>query len=83
MTKTIPIGMAVISIGAIVFVRANETTAPTVEHSGSISQTLETIRAKHNLPALAAAVVVNGKIVVTNAAGYRKNGSPEKVTVDD
>src|SRR5947209_901422 len=44
---------------------------------------LENIRQKHNLPALAAAVVVDGKIVVTNAVGFRKNGGAEKVTVDD
>jgi hypothetical protein len=35
---------------------------------------LEVIRVKHKLPALAAAVVVDGKIVVTNAVGVRKSG---------
>jgi CubicO group peptidase (beta-lactamase class C family) len=44
---------------------------------------LETIREKHNLPALAVAVIVDGKTVVTNAVGFRKNGGTEKVTVDD
>jgi CubicO group peptidase (beta-lactamase class C family) len=48
-----------------------------------LSQMLETIREKHNFPALAAAVVVDGKVVVTNAVGFRKSGGPEKVAVDD
>ena len=83
MTKTILIGIVVISLGAIVFVRAKETKAPAAEHSNPVSQMLETIRVKHHLPALAAAVVVDGKVVMSNAVGFRKNGDPEKVTADD
>ena len=83
MTKTILLGIVVISLGAIVFVRAKETNAPAIEYSDAVSQMLETIRVKHNLPALAAAVVVDGKIVMTNAVGFRVNGGTEKVTVDD
>jgi len=83
MTKTILIGIVVISFGAIVSVHAKETNAPAIEYADPVSQILETIRVKHNLPALAAAVVVDGKIVVTNAVGFRKNGDAERVTVDD
>ena len=84
MTKTILIGIVLISLGAIVCVRAGkDPKSPAIEYSDPVSQMLETIRVKHNLPALAAAVVVDGKIVVTNAVGFRKNGGPEKVTVDD
>lgn len=83
MTKTILIGIVLISLGAIVFVHAREPKAPAIEHSDSVSQMLETIREKHNLPALAAAVVVDGTIVMTSAVGFRKNGGPEKITVDD
>jgi CubicO group peptidase (beta-lactamase class C family) len=83
MTKTILIGIVVISLGAIVFVRARETKTPAIEYADPVSKMLETIRVKHSLPALAAAVVVDGKIVVTNAVGYRKNGGPETVTEDD
>ena len=83
MTKTILICIVLISLGAIVFVRGSGTKTPTIEYADPVSQTLETIRVKHNLPALAAAVVVDGKIVVTNAVGFRKNGGPERVTVDD
>jgi CubicO group peptidase (beta-lactamase class C family) len=83
MTKTILISAVLISFGANVSVLARETNSPAVEHTESASQMLETIRAKYELPALAAAVVVNGKIVMTNAVGFRKNGDPEKVTADD
>jgi CubicO group peptidase (beta-lactamase class C family) len=83
MTKTILIGIVLISLGAIVFVRGNGPKAPEIEYSDPVSQMLEIIREKHDLPALAAAVVVDGKIVVTSAVGFRKNGGPEKVTVDD
>jgi CubicO group peptidase (beta-lactamase class C family) len=86
MTKTILIGIVLISLAAIMFGRGREPREPkiaTIEYSDSVSQMLETIRVKHDLPALAAAVVVDGKIVATNAVGFRKNGGPEKVTVDD
>ena len=83
MTKTILIGIVLISLGAIVFVRGGGSKTPAIEYSDPVSQMLETIREKHNFPALAAAVVVDGKIVVTNAVGFRKNGGTEKVTVDD
>jgi CubicO group peptidase (beta-lactamase class C family) len=83
MTKIIPIGIALIALGAIMFVRARKPKIPAIEYSDPVSQMLENIRVKHNLPALAAAVVVDGKIVVTNAVGFRKNGGTEKVTVDD
>jgi CubicO group peptidase (beta-lactamase class C family) len=48
-----------------------------------LSQMLETIRVKHEFPALAAVVVVDGEIVATNAVGFRKCGGTEKVTVND
>ncbi|HRY46619.1 MAG TPA: serine hydrolase domain-containing protein [Candidatus Paceibacterota bacterium] len=49
----------------------------------SMDQTLEPIRKKNRLPALAAAVVRNGHIVASGASGFRKEGSPERVTVKD
>jgi CubicO group peptidase (beta-lactamase class C family) len=83
MTKIILIGIVLISLGAIVFVRGRDPKPSAIEYSDLVSQMLETIRVKHNFPALAAAVVVDGKIVVTNAVGFRKNFGPERVTVDD
>jgi len=83
MTKTILIGIVLISLGAIMFVRGRDTETPAIEYSDPVSEMLEDIREKHNFPALAAAVVVDGKIVVTKAVGFRKNGGTEKVMVND
>lgn len=83
MTKLMLIGIVLISLGAIVFVRGRDPKTPAMEYSDPVSQMLEKIRVKHNFPALVATVVVDGKIVVTNAVGFRKNGGAEKVTVED
>ncbi|MES2571890.1 MAG: serine hydrolase domain-containing protein [Verrucomicrobiota bacterium] len=77
------IGIVLISLGAIVFVRAKESKTHPVAYSDPLSQMLENIRAKHHFPALAASVVVDGKRVVTNAVGFRKKGGPEKISVND
>src|SRR5688572_6374486 len=49
----------------------------------NVAEMLETIRLKHNLPALAAAVVVDGKVVATNAVGLRRHGAAIRVTSED
>src|SRR5687768_10277826 len=49
----------------------------------AISAMLESIRAKYELPGLAAAIVSQGKVTAIGAAGVRKIGSPEKVTIHD
>jgi CubicO group peptidase (beta-lactamase class C family) len=51
--------------------------------TNSIDSLLESIRAKSNVPALAAAVVRSNEVVAVGAVGVRKFGSPEKVTADD
>lgn len=48
-----------------------------------MSAVLEPIRAKHDLPALAAAVIVNGKTAAAGAVGVRKYGDATPVTVGD
>jgi CubicO group peptidase (beta-lactamase class C family) len=48
-----------------------------------LAPTLAPIREKHDLPALAAAVVVEGKVVAAGVTGVRAKGSPEAVTIDD
>lgn len=48
-----------------------------------LSSLLEPLRAKHDLPALAAAVVVGGKIKAAGAVGVRKQGADARVTVED
>jgi CubicO group peptidase (beta-lactamase class C family) len=49
----------------------------------NITEMLESIRAKHKLPALAAAVVMDGKVVATNAVGVRRHGAAVKVAPED
>ena len=49
----------------------------------SFRESLESIRKKHGLPAMAAAVVLSGKTVAVDAVGVRKHGGKEPVTVDD
>ncbi|MES1228384.1 MAG: serine hydrolase domain-containing protein, partial [Armatimonadota bacterium] len=44
---------------------------------------LEAVRTAHGLPALAAAVVSEGKIIAASATGVRRLGSPGLVTRDD
>jgi len=45
--------------------------------------TLETIRGKRDVPALAAAVIFEGRIIAIGAAGVRKAGADIAVTLDD
>ena len=44
---------------------------------------LEETRVKYNLPSVAAAVTKNGEIIDKVVVGFRKVGSPEKVTLED
>lgn len=83
MTKIMLLGIGLMLLGAIVFVRAANSKTPTIDYDDPTSQMLETIRVKHKFPALAAAVVVDGKIVATNAVGFRKHGAAGKVTAED
>jgi len=50
---------------------------------GDTAETMETIRKKHDLPALAVAVVKDGKICDRAAVGVRKYGDPTPVTIND
>jgi CubicO group peptidase (beta-lactamase class C family) len=74
-----PIGLA----GALVFMFlfSNGTLASTPP--GDTVQILEPIRKKHDLPALAVAVVKDGKICDRAAVGVRKYGDTTPITIDD
>jgi CubicO group peptidase (beta-lactamase class C family) len=48
-----------------------------------LREVLEPIRARHKLPALAAAVVLKGRVVALDAVGVRKAGGDVAVTRDD
>jgi CubicO group peptidase (beta-lactamase class C family) len=51
--------------------------------SAEINALLGPVREKHNLPALAAAVVTSKGVVAVGAVGVRKRGDKTPVTVDD
>jgi len=53
------------------------------EGPAPLADVLEPIRAKHKLPALAAAVVLKGQVVALDAVGVRKAGTDVAVTRDD
>lgn len=56
---------------------------PSPQPVASLDELLEAIRAQHELPALAAAVVHHDEVVARGAVGLRALGSDERVTVDD
>jgi CubicO group peptidase (beta-lactamase class C family) len=70
-------------IGFAAVLVASASVAQTGKSETNVSEMLEAIRAKHKLPALAAAVVVHGKVVATDAAGVRRHGTATKVAPDD
>ena len=79
MKMKIPITWAVV-VAMVVFagVVHSEPNKPT-----SLDSLLEPIREKNKLPAIAAAVVREGQTVAIGAVGLRKEGSPERVTLED
>lgn len=83
MKRNILIGIGLLSVVALALVYAEESKSPVIEYTDPTSKFLEEIRQKHDFPALAAAVVVDGKTVLTNAVGFRKNGGSVQVTAND
>ena len=79
MTKRLLLGILLVSASAGGFLPVS---AAPANHAGS-AQTLEAIRKKHNLPALAVAVVKDGRICDRAAVGVRKLGDPTPVTTND
>ena len=58
-------------------------TTTTVVDSLSINDILQPILEKNKIPAMAALVIANGKVVGQGAVGVRKFGDPTPVTIDD
>ncbi|TVQ52700.1 MAG: class A beta-lactamase-related serine hydrolase [Phycisphaerales bacterium] len=53
------------------------------ELAGELAPILEPIRRKHKLPALAAAIIVDGEVRAIGATGARESGGTSSVTIDD
>src|SRR4051812_47553150 len=49
----------------------------------SLDAWLDGIRTEYHVPGIAAVFIAHGEIVAQGAAGVRKEGSPELVTIDD
>jgi CubicO group peptidase (beta-lactamase class C family) len=67
---------AVLAVGALLL-------ASPAWADGKLDAFLESVRAKHALPALAAAAVKNGEVIARSAVGVRALGTDVPVTVDD
>jgi CubicO group peptidase (beta-lactamase class C family) len=78
MRNIIPLGVLLTSL--TLMATASSATLPT---STNMTDVLEGIRKKHDLPALAGVVVKNGKICDRAATGIRKVGNPAPVTTND
>src|SRR5262245_53367818 len=58
-------------------------TSPAADEPRDVGAVLAPIRAKHDLPALAGAVLVGDRIVAIGVDGVRERGRPEKATTSD
>ena len=75
-----------LSLPAVLSAQAQPSpTAPAVSESPSawLTRNLEAIRARHRVPALAGAIVMNGRIAAEAATGFRKEGAGARVQVTD
>ncbi len=78
--------MAAISsfaIGALFIVQSAPAQKPERAALVELGAVLEPIRAKHDIPALAAAIVSRGELEAVGVCGVRERGSEVKVTLDD
>jgi CubicO group peptidase (beta-lactamase class C family) len=74
--------LAALVLGTALGAAAEPKAAPIADPAW-LRRDLEQVRAKYKLPALAAALVVDGKVVAASAVGHRKLGDPHRVTRDD
>ena len=73
--RAVKLFVAAVALGALV--------APAFADPRDVSGQLERIRDKHEIPALAAAAVVEGEIVAIGATGHRCVDDPTPVTIQD
>ena len=84
MKNTILLTLLLLAVLAIGIILATATpTPPTPLAIGALNQSLEAIRKKHDLPALALVVVKDGQICDRAAVGVRKWGDRTPVTTND
>jgi CubicO group peptidase (beta-lactamase class C family) len=69
-------------IAALIFLAATSTSAPGMAQT-SLDTLLDPYLSRYGLPAIAAAVVKNGKIIAAGAVGTRRTGFEVPVTIHD
>lgn len=69
--------------GAALFAQVPAAAPPAVEAVADLAELLAPIRAKHGVPALGAAVLVDGRLQALGVTGIRRVGHDEPVTSDD
>ena len=78
-TRRIRISLILIPVLLASAVRAQ----PPHSRSRDLARLLEPIREKYDLPALAGAVIIDGKTALWGATGFRRYTTPLKVTAED
>lgn len=78
-----PVAWAAVALLAIARPARAADALPAPAAPASLGDVLEPIRAKYGLPALAAVVVLKGRVVALDAVGVRKAGTDVAVTKDD
>jgi hypothetical protein len=74
--------LKVATLAPVAAVPAAAAEAPASPSAALLDDTLRPFLARYNLPALAAAVVLNGTVIATGAVGTRRAGGPP-ITVND
>ncbi len=86
MVKRMMVCLCVVAVAGSAIV-AGATTQPTMTIAPAAAEPLDAllapIRDKRKLPGLVAAIVQGDEVVAIGAAGLRKLGSPEPITIDD
>jgi len=72
-----------VNIPLIMVLAAGGAAVAAAAQGDDMAQTLESIRKRHDLPALAAVVVKDGRICDRVAVGVRKTGDPAPITTHD
>jgi CubicO group peptidase (beta-lactamase class C family) len=81
----VSMGVIVVATSADAVMAAPATSGPATKPApaASIDDLLEGIRAKHDLPGLVGAIVEGDDVIAIGAAGVRKVGAPDRITIDD
>jgi CubicO group peptidase (beta-lactamase class C family) len=75
--------VAAVLIACVAPLAAGQLRGPAAAGPVDVSHVVEQVRAKADLPGMAVAVVVDGKVVAQGASGVRKRGEEAAVTIDD